>query len=100
MPEVIGEIQQCYNRLGHGNSWEDYLNGLVERHRYLKFLQKNQMQQQLNKLAVQQLRYRCDECGFSSRKLFWQCPGCQRWSSVNPIHHERSTSEGSLRDAL
>lgn len=29
--------------------------------------------------------YRCDACGFTGRKLFWQCPGCQRWSSVKPI---------------
>ncbi len=29
--------------------------------------------------------YRCDACGFSSSKLFWQCPGCQRWSSIKPI---------------
>ncbi|MEA2079499.1 MAG: tetratricopeptide repeat protein, partial [Pseudomonadota bacterium] len=32
MPEVTGEMQNCYNRLGQGKSWEDYLNGLVERH--------------------------------------------------------------------
>ena len=30
-------------------------------------------------------RYRCEACGFSSRKLFWQCPGCRDWSTVKPI---------------
>jgi len=100
MPEVTGEIQNCYKRLGRRKSWEDYLNGLVERHSYLEFLQKNQMGQQLQKLAVQQLRYRCDECGFASRKLFWQCPGCQSWSSVKPIPHECRTSDSTLRDML
>lgn len=30
-------------------------------------------------------RFRCDQCGFSSRKLFWQCPGCKSWSSVKPL---------------
>jgi lipopolysaccharide biosynthesis regulator YciM len=30
-------------------------------------------------------RFRCEECGFSSRKLFWQCPGCRSWSSVKPL---------------
>jgi lipopolysaccharide biosynthesis regulator YciM len=100
MPEVTGEIQNCYKRLGRRESWEDYLNGLVERHSYLVFLQGNQMEQQLQKLAAQQLRYRCDECGFSSRKLFWQCPGCQSWSSVKPIIHECRTSDSTLRDAL
>jgi lipopolysaccharide biosynthesis regulator YciM len=29
--------------------------------------------------------YRCDACGFAGSKLFWQCPGCQRWSSIKPI---------------
>jgi len=32
-----------------------------------------------------QVRYRCEACGFSSRKLFWQCPGCRGWSTVKPI---------------
>ncbi len=30
-------------------------------------------------------RFRCELCGFSSRKLFWQCPGCRSWSSVKPL---------------
>lgn len=32
-----------------------------------------------------QVRYRCEACGFSSRRLFWQCPGCRGWSTVKPI---------------
>jgi len=99
MPEVTGQIQDCYNRLGDRKVWEDYLNGLVERHSDLVFLQNNQMEQRLQELAVQQLRYRCDECGFASRKLFWQCPGCQSWSSVKPITHESGASD-ALRDTL
>lgn len=100
MPEVTGEIQNCYNRLGDRKSWEDYLNGLVERHGYLEFLQNNQMEQRLQKLAVQQQRYRCAECGFTGRKIFWQCPGCQSWSSVKLITHECSASDSALRDTL
>jgi len=100
MPEVTGEIRNCYRRLGRRENWEDYLNGLVERHSYLEFLQNNQMEQQLQKLAAQQLRYRCDECGFTGRKLFWRCPGCQSWSSVKPILHECRTSDSSLQDTL
>lgn len=30
-------------------------------------------------------RFRCELCGFSSKKLFWQCPGCRSWSSVKPL---------------
>jgi lipopolysaccharide biosynthesis regulator YciM len=30
--------------------------------------------------------YRCGECGFASKTLFWQCPRCRQWNSVRPIH--------------
>ncbi len=26
-------------------------------------------------------RYRCNECGFSGRSFYWQCPACHSWSS-------------------
>ena len=29
--------------------------------------------------------YRCSHCGFGSKTLFWQCPGCKHWGSVKPI---------------
>lgn len=29
--------------------------------------------------------YRCGECGFTGRSLYWQCPGCARWETVSPI---------------
>jgi lipopolysaccharide biosynthesis regulator YciM len=35
-------------------------------------------------------RFRCEQCGFSSRKLFWQCPGCRTWSSVKPLAQGRA----------
>lgn len=30
--------------------------------------------------------YRCQQCGFAGRILFWQCPGCKHWGSIKPIH--------------
>ena len=39
----------------------------------------------MQQLVEQQPNYRCSDCGFSSRTLFWQCPGCQRWSSMKPV---------------
>ena len=30
--------------------------------------------------------YRCEECGFSGKKLHWLCPSCKRWGSVMPIY--------------
>lgn len=29
--------------------------------------------------------YHCRQCGFASKSLFWQCPGCRCWGSVKPI---------------
>jgi lipopolysaccharide biosynthesis regulator YciM len=26
-------------------------------------------------------RYRCNECGFSGRSFYWQCPACHAWNS-------------------
>ena len=31
-------------------------------------------------------RYRCEECGFRSRTLYWQCPTCKTWDSTVPFH--------------
>jgi len=30
--------------------------------------------------------YRCEECGFSGKKLHWLCPSCKQWGSVIPIY--------------
>lgn len=85
LPEVMGEIQNCYAQLDDVGGWSDYLDALVARHSYLVFYQKNLVERQAQDQPVQQARYRCEKCGFTSRKLFWQCPGCQDWSSVKPI---------------
>ncbi|MGN0908990.1 MAG: hypothetical protein ACI4NA_05160 [Succinivibrio sp.] len=29
-------------------------------------------------------RYVCARCGFESSVMFWQCPSCRRWESLNP----------------
>lgn len=29
--------------------------------------------------------YRCENCGFELRNLYWQCPGCSRWGTVRPL---------------
>jgi lipopolysaccharide biosynthesis regulator YciM len=29
-------------------------------------------------------QYRCNECGFTGRKFYWQCPGCHSWDSFAP----------------
>ena len=34
-------------------------------------------------LLAKKAPYRCERCGFSSRKIQWQCPSCKTWDSVN-----------------
>ena len=29
--------------------------------------------------------YKCTHCGFTARKLHWQCPSCQQWSTLKPL---------------
>lgn len=38
----------------------------------------------LCKLASKTPRYQCQECGFSSLRLLWQCPSCRNWETQRP----------------
>jgi len=38
----------------------------------------------LSKLAGSTPRYQCQECGFSSQRLLWQCPSCREWETQRP----------------
>ena len=29
--------------------------------------------------------YQCDHCGFTSKALYWHCPGCKQWSTIKPL---------------
>jgi lipopolysaccharide biosynthesis regulator YciM len=31
-------------------------------------------------------RYRCENCGFELKQLYWACPGCSCWGMVKPIN--------------
>lgn len=39
-------------------------------------------------------RYRCEECGFRSRTLYWQCPSCRTWNSTVPFHEVSLSGPG------
>lgn len=32
----------------------------------------------------QRMPYVCSRCGFQSRALYWQCPSCKSWSTIQP----------------
>jgi len=38
----------------------------------------------LSTLASSTPRYQCQECGFSSQRLLWQCPSCRDWETQRP----------------
>ncbi len=38
-----------------------------------------------DKLLQERMPYRCHNCGFGSKALCWQCPGCKQWSTIRPL---------------
>lgn len=49
------------------------------------------------RLATRGQRYQCAGCGFASQSLFWQCPGCKTWDSMQAIWMFRSAPAGGAR---
>ena len=43
-----------------------------------------QIRAALSQLAARSPRYQCQECGFSSQRLLWQCPSCRNWETQRP----------------
>ena len=39
----------------------------------------------LRRLAMGGARYRCVQCGYSTRRFIWNCPGCKSWETVRPV---------------
>ncbi|HFD80940.1 MAG TPA: lipopolysaccharide assembly protein LapB [Gammaproteobacteria bacterium] len=85
LPEVIGRLRDCYRRLGDAAKGEACIAALRERYHLPSFGEEGKGAPEPAALVGQALRYRCEQCGFSSRRLFWQCPGCKCWSSVKPL---------------
>lgn len=38
----------------------------------------------LRRLLESGPRYKCRECGFTAKTLYWQCPSCKTWNSTHP----------------
>jgi lipopolysaccharide biosynthesis regulator YciM len=41
--------------------------------------------QALRQIAGTSLRYRCTNCGYSTKLFIWHCPSCKLWETVRPI---------------
>lgn len=39
----------------------------------------------LRTLALSSARYRCENCGYSTRRYIWHCPSCNQWETVRHI---------------
>ena len=39
----------------------------------------------LRRLAMSGSRYRCTNCGYSTKGLLWRCPSCKSWESIRPL---------------
>jgi lipopolysaccharide biosynthesis regulator YciM len=43
------------------------------------------LREQVELLLKKRSSYQCGRCGFATKTLHWQCPGCNSWDSVKPI---------------
>ncbi len=39
----------------------------------------------LEKLLEENPQYKCSNCGFNAKTMHWQCPSCNKWSSIQPV---------------
>jgi len=37
------------------------------------------------KLVEVKSPYKCNNCGYRARSIYWQCPACRKWDTVKPI---------------
>lgn len=78
LPGISRELQSCYAHL------TDAATAPADRNR-------SDTDSTAYSPAEPVTRFRCEECGFSSTKLFWQCPGCRTWNSVKPLAQQGRT---------
>lgn len=45
----------------------------------------NTIQQLINRQAKTRPDYRCENCGFSGKRIYWSCPSCKKWGTIKPI---------------
>lgn len=45
----------------------------------------NRISAGLRALAQSSARYRCGNCGYSTKRFVWHCPSCKLWETIKPI---------------
>lgn len=76
------QMHRCLSLKGLGRLVEIYLNNVDNNTKNKLLLLKKFIEQ----LSANKPIYRCINCGFAGKQLYWQCPSCKRWSVVKPIH--------------
>ena len=46
----------------------------------------NNIRVKLNQKSINKFKYLCNNCGYKTIKLSWQCPTCRSWESSTPIN--------------
>jgi len=97
LPEAMSsqEISDLYE-----NEFKNGKVTLLQLLEYLELINKNRIafdNQSLNNIrkclqnyASKEKEHKCINCGFNSIKHFWQCPSCQKWSSIKKSAFETS----------
>ncbi len=65
------------------------LNKLIELQQLLGRADKEDsfhlFQELTKKMLALKPVFTCSSCGFTSKEMYWQCPGCREWGTVAPI---------------
>jgi lipopolysaccharide assembly protein B len=93
--EILTPLATCYQQIKKQDEFIKILEQSIEKNPHpnaLAFLGNHLKESKdtiaakrlLDKLSQAQALYRCRECGFSGKHLYWQCPSCKKWSTVKP----------------
>lgn len=83
-----GVIDQCVEKyIQDDNALSAFIdaNEVFQANSSTKAEAVTKIRQGLKILATSNPRYQCNECGFSSQKLLWQCPSCKQWETQRPF---------------
>ena len=83
-----GVIDQCVEKyIQDDNALSAFIdaNEVFQANSSTKVEAVTKIRQGLKILATSNPRYQCNECGFSSQKLLWQCPSCKQWETQRPF---------------
>jgi len=47
----------------------------------------------INLFTQKEITHKCNNCGFSSIKHYWQCPSCHQWSSIKKQYMNKSKTD-------